>query len=55
MSPLCQLQITIPGGYPGVLRATVRVMSEGELARLEVQRDLDQKRLTTKTAPQLLA
>ena len=29
-------------------------MSDGELARLEVLRDLDQKRLTTETASQLL-
>jgi hypothetical protein len=29
-------------------------MSDGELARLEVLRDLDQKRLTTKTAVHLL-
>jgi hypothetical protein len=29
-------------------------VSDGELARLEVLRDLDQKRLTTETAPQLL-
>ena len=33
---------------------TVRLMSDGELARLEVLRDLDQKRLTTETASQLL-
>jgi hypothetical protein len=29
-------------------------MSEGELSRLEVLRDLDRKRLTTKAAVQLL-
>ena len=33
---------------------TVRVTSDGELVRLEVLRDLDQKRLTTKTAVRLL-
>jgi winged helix-turn helix protein len=33
---------------------TVRLMSDGELARLEVLRDLDQKRLTTDVAAQLL-
>ena len=33
---------------------TVRVMSDGELVRLEVLRDLDQRRLTTETAAQLL-
>ena len=33
---------------------TVRPMSDGELTRLEVLRDLDQKRLTTAAAAQLL-
>jgi len=33
---------------------TVRLMSDGELSRLEVLRDLDQKRLTTAAAAQLL-
>ena len=33
---------------------TVRLMSNGELTRLEVLRDLDQKRLTTEAAAQLL-
>ena len=33
---------------------TVRLMSDGELARLEVLRDLDQRRLSVKTAAQLL-
>ena len=33
---------------------TVRLMSDGELTRLEVLRDLDQKRLTTAAAAQLL-
>ena len=33
---------------------TVRLMSDGELRRLEVLRDLDQKRLTTPAAAQLL-
>jgi hypothetical protein len=42
MSRLCQLQMTLPGGFPGVLGVTVRLMSEGELTRLEVLRDLDQ-------------
>ena len=32
----------------------VRLMSDGELSRLEVLRDLDQKRLTTEAAAQLL-
>jgi hypothetical protein len=33
---------------------TVRLMSDGELTRLEALRDLDQKRLTTEAAAQLL-
>jgi hypothetical protein len=33
---------------------TVRLMSDGELTRLEVLRDLDQQRLTTTAAAQLL-
>jgi len=36
MSPLCQLQMTLPGGFPGVSGVTVRLMSDGELTRLEV-------------------
>jgi hypothetical protein len=54
MSPVCQLQMTLPRGYPGVLGVTVRLMSNGELSRLEVLRDLDQRRLTTAAAGQLL-
>jgi hypothetical protein len=38
----------------GVLGVTVRLMSDGELSRLEVLRDLDQRRLTTAAAGQLL-
>ena len=33
---------------------TVRLMSDGELSRLEVLRDLDQRRLTAAAAAQLL-
>ena len=33
---------------------TVRMMSHGELTRLDVLRDLDQSRLTTDAAVQLL-
>ena len=33
---------------------TVRLMSDGELRRLEVLRDLDRRRLTTEAAAQLL-
>jgi hypothetical protein len=54
MSPLCHLEMTPPGGFPGVLGVTVRLTSDGELTRLEVLRDLDQKRLTTEAAAQLL-
>jgi hypothetical protein len=36
------------------LGVTVRLMSDGEVSRLEVLRDLDRKRLTTKAAVQLL-
>jgi hypothetical protein len=38
----------------GVFGVTVRLMSDGELTRLEVLRDLDQRRLTTAAAAQLL-
>jgi hypothetical protein len=31
MSPVCQLEMTLPGGFSGV---TVRLMSDGELSRL---------------------
>jgi hypothetical protein len=41
MSPVCQLEMTLPGGFPGVLGVTARLMSDGELSRLEVLRDLD--------------
>jgi hypothetical protein len=37
-----------------VFAVTVRVMSDGELRRLEVLRDLDQRRLTTEAAARLL-
>jgi hypothetical protein len=37
-----------------VLGVTVRLMSDGELSRLEVLRDMDQRRLTTEAASQLL-
>jgi hypothetical protein len=46
--------MTLPGGFPGVFGVMVRLMSDGELSRLEVLRDLDQKRLTTEAAAQLL-
>jgi hypothetical protein len=53
MSPLCQSQITLPGGFPGGVGVTVWLMSDGELSRLEVLRDLDQRWLTTAAAGQL--
>jgi hypothetical protein len=46
MSPLCQFEMTLPADFPGVFGVTVRLMSDGELSRLEVLRDLDQRRLT---------
>jgi hypothetical protein len=54
MSPVCQLEMTLAAGYPGVSGVTIRLMSDGEVSRLEVLRDLDQKRLTTAAATQLL-
>ena len=33
MSPLCQLEMTLPGGYSGVFGVTVPRMSDGEFAR----------------------
>jgi Winged helix-turn helix len=46
--------MTLPGGFGGVSGVTVRLMSDGELTRLEVLRDLDQRRLTSEAAAQLL-
>jgi hypothetical protein len=54
MSPLCQIEMTLPGAFPGVCWVTVRQMSDGELTRLEVLRDLDQRRLTVEATRQLL-
>jgi hypothetical protein len=54
MSPACQLEMTLPGGFPGVPGVTVRLMSDGERARFGVLRDLDQRRLTIAAAAQLL-
>src|ERR1041385_7102293 len=54
MSLLCQIEMTLPRIFreePGV---TVRLMSDTELARLEVLRDLDQQRLTPTAAAHLL-
>ncbi len=54
MSPVCQLEMTVPGVIRGVFGVTVRLMTDGELTRLEVLRDLDQGRLSTAAAAQLL-
>jgi hypothetical protein len=47
MTPLCKMEVTLPGVFRGVSRMTVRLISDGELLRLEALRDLDQRRLTT--------
>jgi hypothetical protein len=52
MSPLFT-DDTTPWDFRGVLGVTVRLMSDGELARIEVLRDLDQRGLTTEAAGQL--
>src|SRR3954464_7514579 len=54
MSLLCQIGMTLPRIFREVAGVTVRLMSDGELARLEVLRDLDQRRLTPTAAAQLL-
>src|ERR1700682_1567426 len=54
MSPLCQFEMTLPADFRGVFGGMVRLMSDGELSRLEVLRDLDQRRLTSAAAAQLL-
>ena len=54
MSLLCQIEMTLPRIFREVLGVTVRLMSDQELARLEVLRDLDQRGLTPVAAAQLL-
>src|SRR4051794_15500793 len=54
MSLLCQIEMTLPRMFREVPGVTVRLMSDKELARLEVLRDLDQQRLTPTAAAQLL-
>src|SRR5215475_3845339 len=54
MSPVCQLEMTLPRGFLGVFGVTVRLMSDGELRRLEVMQDLDRRRLTPAAAGPLL-
>src|SRR4029077_3375896 len=54
MSPLCQIGMTLPADSAGVSGVTIRLMSDRELSRFEVLRDLDQGRLTAPAAAQLL-
>ena len=54
MSLLCQIEMTLPRIFREVPGVTVRLMSDKELARLEVLRDLDQRGLTPTAAAQLL-
>src|SRR3954451_11018452 len=49
-----QIEMTLPRIFREVPGVTVRLMSDKELARLEVLRDLDQRRLTPTAAAQLL-
>ena len=39
ISPLCQLEMTLPRGFAGVFGVAVRLMSDRELRRLEVVQD----------------
>src|SRR5204862_4286000 len=52
MSPVCQLEMTLPWGFLGGVWGDG--LSDGELTRLELLRDLDQRRLTVETTAQLL-
>src|SRR5919199_1061845 len=54
MSLLCPIEMTLPRIFREVPGVTVRLMSDKELARLEVLRDLDQRRLMSAAAAQLL-
>ena len=54
MSPLCQIGMTLPADSAGVSGVTIRLMSDRELSRFEVLRDLDRGRLTAPAAAQLL-
>src|SRR6516164_8087687 len=47
------LEMTLREGFGGVSGVMVRLMSDGELVRLEERRDLDQSRPTTAAAAQL--
>jgi hypothetical protein len=54
MSPLSQLEMTLPGGVPEVFEVMVRLMSNRELRHLEVLQDLDRRTLTAVAAGHLL-
>ena len=55
MTPLCQLEMTLPGGFPGGVGGDSSADERwGAVARLEVLRNLDRKRLSTQAAAQLL-
>ena len=54
MSPLCQLEMTLPGDFSGGVWGDGTADERWGAARLEVLRDLDQRRLTTAAAAQLL-
>src|SRR4051795_8501258 len=54
MSLPCQIEMTLPRIFREVPGVTVRLMSDKELARFEVLRDLDQRRLAPAAAAQLL-
>src|SRR5215218_10102799 len=54
MSLLCQIEMTLPRIFREVSGVTVRLMSDKELTRLEVLRDLDQRGLRPAAAAQLL-
>ena len=54
MSLLCQLQMTLLCGFQGVFGVTVRLMSDRELRRLEVVREIDRGNLPVRAAAQLL-
>jgi predicted DNA-binding protein (UPF0251 family) len=54
MSLLCQIEMTLPRIFREVPGVTVRLMSDKEITRLEVLRDLDQRRLRPTAAAQLM-
>src|SRR5215212_5774175 len=54
MSLLCQIDMTLPRMFREVSGVAVRLMSDKELTRLEVLRDLEERRLTPTMAARLL-